>query len=598
MPLVADNARQLAAALIVFSVIVAALVLGRAVLMPLALAVIASFMLAPIVRWVAARGVPDGLSVGGVLTMAIAAFLAIALVFSTQLLSVTASLEDYKANIVDKARSIAAVSRDDGLIKRAADVVDRLGNEIGREIQKGQVSKQSGAIVVRTEESDLAVAGRNIAGLMQPLAEAGLTVLLTLFLLLQHQDLRDRVVRVLGTDHMSETTGALSEAGSRLSRLFLSQAILNGGYGVVVGVVLGAAGLPGALLWGVLAALMRFVPFVGSFVAAVPPILLAAGVDPGWNLALFTALFFLVSEVVIGQLIEPQVLGRSVGLSPFAIIAATSFWTIVWGPIGLLVAAPLTVSLVVIGRFLPGLSFLDVLLGDEPALSPQQQLYHRLLSGDALAVAEQIETAKSESSLAQVVDRIVLPALGLAAADDRAGRLTKERTDAIRETLAEAVQLGIVEEADPKAAASASADVLVVAARGDPDRAAAQLIAAVIARTTGVAAGASDLATGLTALAGARQNGKSTLTDIVLVTVGGTTRRQLELMTERARRDFPASRVTALALERALPADNATGASGYVTSVAELLAGLAARAGSKKAADASSQARSPEPVGP
>lgn len=581
MPLVADNARQMAAALIVLSVIVAALVLGRAVLMPLALAMIVSFMLAPIVRWIGARGVPNAPAVGAVLATAIAAFVAIALVFSTQLLSVTASLEDYKTNIIDKARSVAAVTRDDGLIKRAANVIDRLGNEIAREIQKGQVAKD-GAIIVRTEESDIAMAGRNLAGLIEPLAEVGLTVLFTLFLLLQHQDLRDRVVRVLGTDHMSETTGALTEAGSRLSRLFLSQAILNGAYGVVVGVVLAAAGLPGALLWGVLAALMRFVPFVGSFVAAVPPILLAAGVDPGWNLALFTALFFLVSEIVIGQLIEPLVLGRSVGLSPFAIIAATSFWTIVWGPIGLLVAVPLTVSLVVIGRFLPGLSFLDVLLGDEPALSPQQQLYHRLLSGDALGVAEQISLAKGEARLALVADQIVLPALGLAAADVQAGRLTKERTQEMRETLAEAELLSIESEVGGEPAGAADTSVLVVPARGDADRAAAHLIATIVSSAGQASARASDLPTGLMALAGARQlEGAAALSDIVIVTVGGTTRRQLELMMERARREFPMCRVTTLSQERG----GGTGTAmpgGHVTSLVELLAGIEARAVPKK----------------
>lgn len=595
MPLVADNARQMAAALIVLSVIVAAVVLGRAVLMPLALAMIASFMLAPIVRWIGARGVPNALSVGGVLAMAIAAFVAIALVFSTQLLSVTASLEDYKTNIIDKARSVAAVTRDDGLIKRAANVIDRLGNEIAREIQKGQVAKD-GAVIVRTEESDIAMAGRNLAGLMQPLAEVGLFVLFTLFLLLQHQDLRDRVVRVLGTDHMSETTGALTEAGSRLSRLFLSQAILNGAYGVVVGVVLGAAGLPGALLWGVLAALMRFVPFVGSFVAAVPPILLAAGVDAGWGLALFTALFFLVSEIVIGQLIEPLVLGRSVGLSPFAIIAATSFWTIVWGPIGLLVAVPLTVSLVVIGRFLPGLSFLDVLLGDEPALSPQQQLYHRLLSGDALGVAEQISLAKRESSLAQVADQIVLPALGLAAADAQAGRLTKERTQEMRETLAEAELLSIESEAGGEPDDAAETSVLVVPARGDADRAAAHLVAMILSSASQASARASDLPTGLMALAGARQlEGAAALSDIVIVSVGGTTRRQLELMMERARREFPTCRVTTLAQERG--GGTGTGMpGGHVTSLVELLAGIGARGGPKKGGRETGEQQLPEPV--
>ena len=243
-----------------------------------------------------------------------------------------------------------------------------------------------------------------------------------LFLLLQYKDLRDRIVRVAGTDNMSETTAAMSDAGERPSDLFIMQTILNSSFGLFVGCVLMIIGVPNAPLWGVLTFVMRFVPYVGSYLSAIPPILLAAAVDPGWGMVISTLALFAIGEPMMGQFVEPFMLGKRAGLSPFAMVLSASFWTLLWGPIGLVLAAPLTLVVVVIGRYIPSLEFVTVLLGDEPPLSDQQEFYHFLLSGDAYGAIDQLEEAKETTPLGEVGDTIIIPALKLAAIDRRRGR--------------------------------------------------------------------------------------------------------------------------------------------------------------------------------
>jgi predicted PurR-regulated permease PerM len=542
--MIPDTVRQLAAALVVAAILVAALVVGRAILVPLAVAMVAAFMLAPITRWLSARSVPDGIAIGGVLAVVLAGLTALSLLLSVEIVSLGGRMGDYKDNIVAKVRTLASVGREDGALSRAADAVNRLADDVARELERGaapNVAPDAGVpVVVRPVDRGAVDVIERLGRIAEPLAGVGLTLLFTLFLLLQHQDLRDRVVRVLGTDNLSGTTGAMSEAGRRLSRLFLTQAAINISYGLAVGVVLWLAGLPSPLLWGVLAGLMRFVPFIGSFVAALPPVLLAAAVEPGWGLVLFTAIFFLVSEVVVGNLVEPMVLGRSVGLSPFAMIAAASFRTLVWGGIGLLLAAPLTMTLVVIGRQLAGLSFLNVLLGDEPALSDEQELYQRLLSGDPLAAADELAEGSARSSLAQAVDAVLIPALRLAASDDSRGRLSSAQRQTIRETIDEVARLTPWE---PPHGARQGA-VLVVAGRGDIDIAAARFLAAAVAGTTGRPVVTGERTSGLIALtAGRAREGASPPEAVVIVTVATLPGRHLDLLAARALREFPAARV-------------------------------------------------------
>lgn len=552
MPLLSDSVRQLASAMIVAALVVATLIVGQTVLIPLAGAIIIAFILAPVVRRLTAWGLPHGFSVTGVVAIALFLLISAGTLLSVELLSMTSRMNDYRENLVAKVRTISSIGREDGILKQAAETVDKLTEAIGREFSSAapnarrEGSEGAPIVVNPVNNGEQKSALDRLVELSEPIARLALLLLFTIFLLLQHQDMRDRIVRIFGTDNLSETTSAMSEAGKRLSRLFLAQTLMSASYGIVIGIVLWTVGLPGAIVWGVLAGVMRFVPFIGSYIAAVPPVILAAAVDPGWSLAIFTAAFFVISELVMGNVVEPLVLGRRIGLSPFAMIAAASFWTLVWGPVGLLLAAPLTMAFVVLGRYIQGLSFVSVLLGDEPALEPEQELYHRLLSSDALAAAEQIETAIEETSLAQATDRLVLPALALAAHDARTGRLSDQQFETIGRTLAEASELNH-ELTLPAERDEDDAPIVVVPARGSIDITAAKYLARVIEADTLQATRAIDRATGLTALSlGATGEREAQPTSIVIASVAGLPKRQLQLMAARATRSFPAVRIIVL----------------------------------------------------
>ena len=231
-----------------------------------------------------------------------------------------------------------------------------------------------------------------IGVVLAPLATAGLVLLFVLFLLLQREDVRDRAIRLLGSNDLEKSTTAMDDAGKRLGRYFLTLTLINIGFGMFIALGLWLIGVPSPVLWGVLATLMRFVPFLGSFIAAACPLILAAAVDPGWSMFLMTLALYVVSEPIMGNVIEPVVQGQRTGLSPLAIVLSAAFWTLLWGPIGLLLAIPLTVVLVVLGHHVERLEFLNVLLGDKPPLSPAERFYQRMLAGDPAEAVEQAET--------------------------------------------------------------------------------------------------------------------------------------------------------------------------------------------------------------
>ena len=225
----------------------------------------------------------------------------------------------------------------------------------------------------------------------------------------------------------------MTEAGRRLSRYFLYQLLINAGFGLFIGSMLALIGMPGAILWGILAGMMRFVPFIGTFIALAPTLALAVAVVPGWSLALFTLLLFVGGELVMGQVVEPLIYGHSTGLSPLAIIVATAFWALLWGPVGLLLATPLTVCLVVIGRHVGPLAFFDVIFGDGPPLLPAETFYQRALEGKAAVLIADARRHLGESSLADFFDHIALPGLVLAQADRARDALAYERLEAVHD---------------------------------------------------------------------------------------------------------------------------------------------------------------------
>jgi hypothetical protein len=289
------------------------------------------------------------------------------------------------------------------------------------------------------------------------LATTGIIVIFVIFILLQREDLRNRLIRLAGTHDLQRTTAAIDDAGARLSRLLLTQLAVNGAFGVAIGLGLWAIGIPSPVLWGVLAAVLRFVPYIGAVIAAAFPLILAIAVDPGWSMLAWTAALFIIVEPIVGHVIEPMLYGRSTGLSPVAVVVAATFWTGLWGPIGLVLATPLTVCLVVLGRHAEKLQFLDVMFGDRPALSPPEIFYQRMLAGDPAEAAEKAEEFLKERSLLSYYDQVALKGLMLARNDVQRGVLNETRQAKIRDTVREFVS-DLGDAADPVAVGARTAD--------------------------------------------------------------------------------------------------------------------------------------------
>ncbi len=573
MPMLADNIRSLHASLTITALFVAALVLGADLLIPLAIATILSFILNPIVKKLVRWRFPRSLAVAIVLGGSFFATLALMAVLSAQILSLTAGLQTYRENLVEKARWVSTLGQGTGTLQKASDAVEAIDKAIRHEFDDPtkQMGGAAGGITTTPQQAptkpnpnpadDAANQPTSMTSILDKVSGPGttfaLTLLFTMFLLLQYEDIRDRVIRLAGTDNLSGTTAAMGDAGSRLSKLFLTQAVLNVGFGVVTGIVLAIIGVPNPILWGVVSAIARFIPYVGSFLAAVPPIILAAGVDPGWGTALTTAAFFVIAEPLMGHIVEPAILGRTIGLSPFAMVISASFWVLIWGPIGLLLAAPLTMLAVVLGAYVPRLEFVSILLGDQRALEPYLDLYRRILSGDTAAAIAQVEGEIEDGGINAAVDASLLPALRHAAADQRIGRIDEVRRREISETVTDVIEYLTETVPAAPAVAGRAQRILVVPARGPFDELTAKVAAAVLDKSSRIDADAATGSSGLSAIA-LHQSGHKTepIDSILLVTAGGMDRRLLFILARRIAQQFSDTRVNvlesgeAMALER------------------------------------------------
>jgi predicted PurR-regulated permease PerM len=565
MPLVAETIRSWSAGLITAALVVAALVYGRPVLLPLALACVFCFVLAPLVRWLTALRIGKGLAVFSTVTVVSLLLLAGVVGLGSQLLSLTASLPEYRTNVANKIHGVLGDTASSNILMRAADAVTSYQKLLLDEWTRSNGESNPGAplvdnqppreVVVKNSDSSLDA----VDVVLGPIAEAGLAFLFTLFLLNQYKDIRDRIVRVFGTTHMSETSSAISDAGDRLSDLFLAQTALNAGFGIFVGCVLYLIGVPNAVLWGAVMFVMRFVPYVGSYVSALPPIVLSLAVDPGWTMPIATVALFGIGEPVMGQIVEPFFLGKRVGLSPFAMVLSAAFWALVWGPIGLVLAAPLTMIVLVIGRHIPTLEFLAVLLGDEPPLSPEQELYHRLLSGDVVLALDALESAKEEAGSLAMVDSIVLPALRLAAIDQRREQLEPSAIKQLEETLTDVLEDLWPLERGSADEASEEASVLLFAARGAIDVLAARFICHALNDTERGFAQMPSAASGLTALADFNnEHHEKAPRGVAIVTAGAADSKQLSYIAKRAEAKLSGSQLIILDACRPASANFAT----------------------------------------
>ena len=505
--------------LMVFVVVVAALYLARDVLIPVTLAGLLSFLLAPLVSLLRRLRIARVPAVLLAIVTALAMILALGLVIEQQIADLAPDLPFYETTIDAKVQTLRRTT-----LGRLETLMTQLGGQFGSsapapaEPLHGRKPPPSGTqqnpMTVQVQSpppSALSLVQGVLAQILSPLGNLLLVLIVAVFVLLQKEDLRDRLIRLFGSTDLHRTTLAMNDAGRRLSTYFLTQVAINAAFGLIIGFGLFLIGVPSPVLWGLVATLARFVPYAGVVIAGCIPVLLAAGVDPTWHTAFLTLALYLVTEPIMGQVVEPFAYGHSTGLSPVSVVIAAIFWTWIWGPIGLLLATPLTLCLVVLGRHVKRLEFLDVLLGDTPALTPVESFYQRMLAGDPDEAATQAEILLRDRSLCTYYDEVARPSLQLAATDVARGVLTADRQLRMREALigllddldghddvapARGVEAGPAETSDQRRAAPlrapprlealpagwASEPVLCVGGRGPLDDAAAAMTAQILGK--------------------------------------------------------------------------------------------------------------------
>jgi predicted PurR-regulated permease PerM len=434
---------------VILAIVVAALYFTRDILVPIALAVLLSVLLAPLVRILQRWRLPRWMAVLCTVLGALAVALSLATMVMIEANQLISDLPRYQATLASKVHNVRDALPTAGLLKNASSMLKGLDKELSTKEDKAAPAPRETLSQDRPKTSPIPVevhqpdpgASEALVAMLQPLAApfttTGIVVIFLTFFLFQREDLRDRFIRLAGSGDLERTTTALDDAGRRLGRLFATQLVLNALFGVVIGLGLAVIGVPNASLWGLLAMILRFVPYIGAVMAAALPITLAAAVGDGWSMTLWTIALFAVVEPLTGQVLEPLVCGKSAGLSPVAIVIAASFWTWLWGPLGLLLSTPLTLCLVVLARHVDRLQFIDVMLGDRPALTPQQAAYQRMLTGDPMEAIEQARAFLKDGSVADYYEKILLGALRLAQADAELGRLDDVRLENIYKSVSE-----------------------------------------------------------------------------------------------------------------------------------------------------------------
>jgi predicted PurR-regulated permease PerM len=486
------------------AIVVAGLWFARGVLIPITLSIFLSFLLAPIVaglRRIRFGRVPSVLLA---VALALGAIAVTGTVIASQAQTIADDAPGYVIKIVERANGVR-----DSLERRFA-FLTRESSGSSNEHRRAQRARLQGArsstraVAIPVEvhnppptaiQEIMAV----IVPVIGPIETALIVLVVTVFILLQKEDLRDRLIRLMGAADLHRTTIALDDGGKRLSRYFLSQFAVNCAFGAIIWGGLFLIGLPSPGLWGILAGLLRFVPYVGTLIGALAPLILSTAIDPGWTMTISVALLFIIIEPLVGYVVEPFLAGRSTGLSPVSVVVAAIFWTWLWGPVGLILAMPLTLMLVVLGRHLPAFSVFDVLLGDRPALSPIETFYQRATAGHPEEAIDLGEDLLEETSLARYFDDVVLGALRLAAKDLDRGAVSRSAMVAVCDTTIEVVAafadhkdnviggahlmpLPGPENDTPQDSASISLSILCIPARGPLDRAVSAMLVQMLTR--------------------------------------------------------------------------------------------------------------------
>ncbi|MCI0363042.1 MAG: AI-2E family transporter [Phycisphaerales bacterium] len=433
-------------------IVVAVLYVAKAVLLPIAVAVLLSFILAPLVIRLQRLGLGRVFSVVIVTILSFSAIGVLGWIVTGQIIDLAGQLPQYRQNIRAKVEAVKVPSG--SLLGKATEGI----KEIIKEVTPAQPDR-AGAIVpatgtdsapsatqptpvkvVESPPNAFTIVAAAVKPLLGPLARAAIVIVFVFFMLIQREDLRDRVIRLMGQGRLTLTTKAIDDAATRVSRYLLALLMINTTYGVAAGVGLYFIGLPNAFLWGVLAGLIRFIPYVGPWIGAALPITLSLAVSEGWSTPLMTVGLFIVIELLSNNVMEPLVYGSQTGLTPIAILLSAVFWAWLWGPVGLVLATPLTVCLVVIGRYVPKLEFLDLMLGDRPALPLEARVYQRLLAMDQDEVFQLADEYLKEHTLLEFYDHVLLPALAMAERDRQRGELEPRREQFIYHGLRDLIE--------------------------------------------------------------------------------------------------------------------------------------------------------------
>ncbi len=547
-------------------IIIAGLYFGKLLFIPLALAIFLTFLLSPVISILRRWYIPRGFAVCLVTLAAFATIAGMGLVMSRQVVNLAEQLPFYQSTLMNKIKVLREAMTPGHQLDRAAESLKTIQGALEKPPASATLSSPSTPaaappLPVEVREhatSPIEQLHSIVSAAVEPLTMAGICIIFVIMLLYSREDVRDRAIRLLGVKDLERTTRAMDDAGARLNRYFLSTTIINAAFGIIIGLGLWWIGIPNPLLWGLMAGLLRFIPFIGVALAAIVPIGLAFVVDPGWSIFAATLALFVVTEMLTSQVIETIVQGESTGLSPLAIILATAFWTLLWGPIGLPLAVPLTVVLVVLGRHVEQFTFFEILLGSEPALASDDMFYQRLLSGDPDEAADQATSKLKEVPLEEFYDRVAIEALKKAVDDEEAGRLEDQRVEQIHQTTIsfletlEDVGLGQppgdeqTKAAAPAQAASksrppASPAVLCIGVRTLLDQSASAILAQAL---TGRGIGSLSMSPLEIAARGGTAHDISAITSVCICAFEVKTRRaHAKFLVKRIRRQFPAAEI-------------------------------------------------------
>lgn len=504
------SGRSSLSTLVVVAAAVAALYFAKQILLPVALAALLGFLLTPLVNRLEGLGLGRVLSVIFAVSCSFAVLSILGWIFLNQVAVLSNQLPEYRRNLIAKVRSvkeaggkleevkktIEEVGKEltedaDGSGEHSASGVEPSGDrhgwaswfarpasELDTESEKGEAVEVK---VVQMPPSPLTQIHDWLGPLVAPMTTGGIVIVLVIFILIQREDIRDRIIQLFGTGNLHTTTEAITDAANRVSRYLRMNLLINASYGIGVGIGLYFIGLPNAVLWGVIGMLLRFLPYIGPWIAASMPILLSLAVFDGWSATLLVVGLFVLLELLVNNVLEPLLYGSSVGVSSLGIVVAAIFWTWVWGPIGLVLAVPLTVCLVVTGRYVPQLRFFTILFSDCSTLSDPERLYQRLLATDTVEAERMIIGYAEKHGIEEVFDRVMIPALELAERDRHNGVLSESSAEFILESTRDLVTVAIsAVQADERPSESSSRElsgpVLCIPAGDEADEIVASML--------------------------------------------------------------------------------------------------------------------------